>query len=83
MCLHTQLLPFLQYNIIDRNNILVTTVVVAMADNILIFMGGPKISVNDLSFVTVLFILEMEMCFISGIFLVKASSLMSVRLNIY
>ena len=50
---------------------------------ILIFMGHKKLGINDLGFVKEMFILEMETCFISGILLARASSLLSVRLDIF
>ena len=46
-------------------------------------MGDQKLGINDLSFVKVLFTLEMETCVISGILLARASSPLSVRLDIF
>ena len=50
------------------SNIIITVVGVSMAE-------GPEFGVNHLSFIKVLFILEMETCFISGILLARASTL--------
>ena len=46
-------------------------------------MGGQKLGGNDLSFVNILFILKMDTCFNSRILLAKASSPLSVRLDIF
>ena len=46
-------------------------------------MADQKLGVNDLSFVYILFILEMNTCLISGILLARAYSLLSVRLNTF
>ena len=53
---------------------MITAMGVPMAKHILTFMGDQKLGINDLSFVKVLFILEMETCFIFAIFLARASS---------
>ena len=44
-----------------------------MAENKVTFMGDHTLGVNDLSFAKVAFILEMEISFISGILLARAS----------
>ena len=78
MCSCTQLLPVqkhLQYNVIETNNIIITVDGLPMVETNLTFMGDQKLSVNDLSFVKVLFILEMETCFISGIWLARVFNL--------
>ena len=62
---------------------IITAVRVPMVENILIFMGDQKLGINDVSFVKVLFILEMETCFISGMLIASASSPLSERLNIF
>ena len=62
---------------------MITTIGVPMVENIWTFMGDQKLGVNDLSSVNILFILEMDTCFISGILLARASSPLSVRLNIF
>ena len=67
----------------DRNNIIINVVGIPMVENILTFMGDQKLGINDMNFIQVLFILEMETYFISGILLARASILLSVRLNIF
>ena len=62
---------------------MITATGVPMLENIATFMGDQKLGGNDLSFVNILLILKMDMCFISGILLAKASSLLSVSLNIF
>ena len=62
---------------------MITIVGVPMVQNDLTFIGDQNIGVNDLNFVKVLFILEMETCFISGILQTRDSSLLPVRLNIF
>ena len=54
-----------------------------MVENILTFMGDQKLGGNDLSFVNVLLLLNVDMCFNSGILLAKASSPLSVRFDIF
>ena len=54
-----------------------------MVKHILILMRDQKLGVNDLSFVKVIFIVEMETSFILGIILAMASSLLSLRLIIF
>ena len=54
-----------------------------MVENSLTSMGDLKLGVNDLIFVKVLLILEMETCFIFAILLARDYSLLSVRLNIF
>ena len=61
---------------------IITAVGAPMVENILTLMGDQKLGIYDLSFVKVLFILEMETCFISGILLARASSSLSLRLDI-
>ena len=63
----------------DRNNMMITAVGKPMVENILTFMGDQKIGRNDLVCINILFMLKMNICFISGILLAKASSLLSVK----
>ena len=65
------------------NKMTITVVGVPMVKNNLTFIGDQILGVNDLSFVKVLFMLEMETCFISGNLLARASSLLSMRLYIF
>ena len=84
--LYTQLFSFqkhLQYKPMDRNNMMITAIGVPIVENIWTFRRDQKLGGNDLSFVNVLFILEMDTCFISGILLGKVSSPLSVKLNIF
>ena len=60
---------------IEINNMIITAIGVPTIENNLIFMGDQTLDINDLSFINVLFILEMEACFVSGILLAKASNL--------
>ena len=46
---------------------MITTLGVPMVEKILTFTGDQKLGGNDLSSVNVLFMLEMDKCFISGI----------------
>ena len=50
---------------------MVTTGGEPMVENISTFMGDQKFGVDDLSFVKVVFISEMEMCFISDFLLAQ------------
>ena len=61
---------------------MITTICVPMVENILTVIGDQKLGVNDLSFVNMLCILKMGACFTSRILLARASSPLSVRLNI-
>ena len=56
---------------------------IPMVENILAFMGYQKLGVNDLRSVNILFILEMDACFIFGILLARAFSPLSVRISIF
>ena len=55
----------LQYKPMDMSSMVITGIGVPMVESILTFRGDQKLGVNDLSFVTILFILEMDPCFIS------------------
>ena len=46
-----------------------------MVEYNLTFIGDQKLGAHDLSFIKVLFILEMETCFISRILLARASNM--------
>ena len=54
-----------------------------MVKNILTFMGDQKICGNVLRFVNVLFILKIDMCFISRILLARICNPLSLRLDIF
>ena len=56
------------------NHIIITVVGVLMAETNFTFIGDQKLGINDLNFVKVLFIMEMETCFISEILLARASN---------
>ena len=58
----------LQYRIITDNNIMLTSIGVSMVENNLTSMDDQNIGVIDLIFVKVFFMLNTDMCFISGIF---------------
>ena len=62
----------------DRNKI-ITAIGVPM----LTLMEDQKLDGNDLSFVIISFTLKMDTCFNSEILLAKASSALSVRLDIF
>ena len=67
----------------DRSNIIIMAIGVPMVKNILTFMGDQKLGGNDLSSVNILLILIIDTWFIFGIFLAKASSLLSVKHDIF
>ena len=56
-----------QYKIMDRSNMTITAIGVPIAEHFLTFMVSQKLGVNDLISVTILIILEIDTCFISGI----------------
>ena len=62
---------------------MITAIGVPKVENIITFMGDQKLGGNDLSFVNVPFILKRDTCFNSGILLAKASSPLSVSLDIF
>ena len=64
-----------QYKPMDMSNMMITAIGVPMRDH--------KLAVNDLSFVNVLFILEMDSYFILAILLARAPSPLSVRIDIF
>ena len=81
--LHTQ--PFLyrkhlQYTIIINTNIIVAIIGVPIVENNLTSMDDQKVGSNDLILVKVLFMLNRDMYFISGILLAMPFKLPSVRL---
>ena len=74
--LHMQ--PFLfqkhfQYKLIINNNIMITIIGVPMVVNNLTSMDYQRVGSDNLIFIKVLFMLNADMCFISGIFLAKFS----------
>ena len=84
--LHTQVFLFcknLQYKPIDRAIMLIAAIEVPVVKNILIFIGDQKLCGYVLSFVSVLFMLKIDTCFISRILLAKLYNPLSVRLEIF
>ena len=84
--LHTQLFPFqkhLQYKPIDRAIMLIGAIGVPMVENILTFIGDQKLYRYVLSFVSILFMLKIHMCFITRVLLAKICNPLSVRLDIF
>ena len=82
--LYTQ--PFLyqkhlQYTIIINTIIMVVIIGVPMVENSLTSVDDKKVGSNDLILFKVLFMLNTDMCFISGILLAILFKLSSVRLN--
>ena len=59
-----------------------TSVAVPMVKKHFCFHEDQKLGVNDLRFIKVLYILEMETCILSGILLARASSLLSEMFDI-
>ena len=49
----------------------------------LTFVGDQKVGGSDLIFIKLLFILNTDMCFISGFLLARFCKLLSVRLEIF
>ena len=84
MYLHTQ--PFLywkhlEYTVIINTNIMIVVIGLLIVGSNLTSVDDQNVGGNDLSLVKVLFMLNTDMCFISGILLAKLFKLSSLRLN--
>ena len=71
----------LQYTIIINTIIIIAIMGVSMVEKSWTFVDDQKVGGNDIILVKVLFILNIDMCFISGILLAMLFSLSSVRLD--
>ena len=84
VCLCTQLSliqKHLQYKPIAKAIIPIADVEVPMVENIFNFIEDQKLLGSALSFVSVLFMLKIDICFILGILVATFCSLSSVRLD--
>ena len=61
---------------------LITAIGVPMGENILNFIGNQKLWWYVLNFISILFMLKIDVCFISGTLSAKICNLSSVRLDI-